>query len=149
MDISFPFGDVERAVAKTALNFVCSVVGPTVARGSAFDAIRAFALSGVGGGFVHWVFGQKVDPNFLKMAAQFTRSGHHTLVLTQLQHVPLLAMVLYERPFAFVRLTQQPARGALPADTVVVGLFDYKSKTHEIVKMADDPNEFGRRFSFV
>jgi hypothetical protein len=148
-ELVFRATNTERAVAKAALNFVCSVVGPLVARGEPFDAIRAFAHGGAGAGFVHWVFGKNVDPKFLGMAAQFTRAGHHSFVLTQVQHVPLLAIVLYERPLAVVRMTPGPRRKALPPDTVVVGLFDYKAKTHEIVKMADDPLEFGKRFSFA
>jgi hypothetical protein len=148
----FNVGAMERALSKTALNFVCASVGPDVARTAAFDAIRSFAITPYdesNSGFVHWLFAQGMDDQIRSMFERFTRKGYHTLVLTKIEHVPFLAVVLYERPFAFVRLTSGPARGALPPDTMIVGLFDYKSKTHKIVKMADDPISFARQFSFV
>src|SRR5205085_8345412 len=55
-------GNVYRAAAKSAVNLLCAVVGPEMARHPAFDSVKQYVLHGdpkgdEGGGFVHglWV----------------------------------------------------------------------------------------------
>ena len=153
--IAVDLGAAERALAKTALNFVCSVIGPEVARGPQFDELRAFALrspySAKRAGFVGWTYGD-ANPTataaFKDMASRFTEQGKHSLVLADVDGMPMVVVILYERPFAVVRLTRVPTAGALPADTVVAGVFDYANRTHEILRLAEDPLAFAARFMF-
>jgi hypothetical protein len=144
------FGHIERALAKVAVNFVCKVVGPSAARSPAFENIRNFIrspVSKVSGEFVGWLDRSKVDP--ADLASKFTVEGRHTLVLLNPEGWPCVFVILYGRPFVYVRLTLQQSPGALPPNTAVAALFNYRDRTHEVLSLADDAIRFGRRFSLL
>jgi hypothetical protein len=146
--IAVNFGHIERAAAKSAVNFLCKVAGPVVARGPAFESIRTFAsLPNLEGPskFVEWLdHSKKGDAGFL---STFAVEGCHTLLLLNAEHWPCVFMILYGRPFMQIRLTQVPMPGVLPWNTMVLAVFDYREKTHDVVSMAADPIGFGQRFS--
>jgi hypothetical protein len=137
------WGNVCRAVAKVALNFVCAAVGSEVARRPAFDPIRRYILTGEsdsaasGGGFVaeNLLLGEHRG-----VFDTFTKPGHHTIILIEeFAGTPMVFLCLYEKPFAAVRLTRSPAPGALPPETFEIGLFDYTAKTSRLVGRDTDP----------
>lgn len=138
--IVFNMGGISRAVAKSALNLVCKALGPSVARDPAFDAVRGFALGlEPAGGFERFV--TLLKPGELD---QFAEPDRHTLMLTVADR-PMVVVSLYGRPFAVVRLTLEPST-VLSRDALVAASFDYKNKKSELVRMADDPFTFARRF---
>jgi hypothetical protein len=141
--VEINMGGIARAVAKTALNFVCRALGPHVARRAEFDELRAFALGNKPpGDFERFVSLLPADAGLDQLA----EPGRHTLMLSVADR-PLVMLSLYGRPFAVVRLTQEPSM-VLSRDALVAASFDYKNKTSEILRLADDPLAFARRFRF-
>ena len=146
--IQLDFGKIERAIAKTALNFVCAAEGRGVAMRAAFDPLREFVLreyDAARAGFVHLVH-RDTEQDLLDMATRFCREGTHTLVLSRAEGFPMVFLFLSQVPFAVVRLTGTPAPEALPPDALDVGLLSYRSAGHKIVRLIDDPIGFGRLF---
>lgn len=140
-------GHYKRAVAKTALNFVCATLGGEFARGAAFDDLRRFVLS---------EYDDSLD--LVEIAARregapdpalvFGKSGHHTLFLGSVGGVAVVVIFLYQKLFATVWLAGKGRSQILARDTMIVGLFDYKRKTERILRAHEDPFEFGAVMGF-
>ena len=127
--VAIPFGDIHRALAKTALNFVCAAMGPVVARSPAFDVLRRFAL------------GELPElPSPVTLVAMrppsepnpfLFKDGFHSMVLIPVQHVLFLYMGLYGREFAVVEVAQV---ADLPSKSPIhFGFFDYRLKTSRVL----------------
>jgi hypothetical protein len=134
---------IARAVAKASLNFVCAALGTDVARLAAFDALRDFVGAGSGDGFVRLLFGDEAqqaatNPGFV------SRTGMHTMMFCGLTDPAVVSISLYGRPFAVVRVS--PTR--VPVATTV-GLFDYKSGTHQVFNAERQPLEFLKLFGIA
>jgi hypothetical protein len=141
---------IARSLVKTALNFVCASIGPDVARRGSFDAARTFARTGEGALFTDFVrplWGAEVDERTRWIADRVTKPGHHSLLLADVRHMPMVFLTLYERPFAAILLVRAPVAGALPPDSLALGLFDYQKKTHRILRLADEPLAFTEAFA--
>jgi hypothetical protein len=146
--LSVNFDHIERAVAKVALNWVCKIAGPVIARSPAFDRLRVFALLPIldgKNGFVVWY--DRAETDKTSVLSKLAVEGRHSLALLSAGDTPCVFLALYGRPFMLVQLTYGPAPGVLPQNPAVVALFDYRNKTHEIVSAADAPLAFIRRFS--
>lgn len=144
---SWYFGDVARAIAKTAVNFACVALGPIVARDPLFDTVRQFILHSDGSDFARFViflFGDTVAGDAVAFPQSLARAGHHTLLFAIDDGVPIVMVVLYQRPFAVIRLSETPHPALFKPATVALGLFDYRSKTHRILKLRDNPSEFAK-----
>lgn len=133
---SFDLLPIHRALAKSALNLACAVYGPGIARESRFDPIRTFALSGGSfpDPFVRDLWGQAAAAEDLEASKPFVRAGNHTVVLLP-GLFPLALFVLYQRPFAAVRLVENPNHGDLPESSVV--LFNYSDRSHSVQTLRD------------
>jgi DNA-binding transcriptional ArsR family regulator len=141
--LKWDFSFIERAVAKSSLNFVCAALGADIARLPVFDAVRDFVRDAKGQGYVRPLLGDEAEsarsnPGFL------CKPGHHAMLFCGGIEPPVVAVSLYARPFAIVRVAT--ARFTSPASNVVA-LFDYKNKTHEIVAAERHPLEFLRLFT--
>lgn len=142
--IEIPFGVIERVSVKIAINLVCRVVGPLVARHPALADARRYARYGdpaaLGTYLVQqWGTGAEARDPFLLAIA---RPSRHTLLFCIAQGTPIVVIALYGRPFATIRLTTTPAPDLVPAGYVAAVLFDYDSRHHEIVCLPEETGAF-------
>ena len=147
--VAIDFGRAERAVAKTALNFACVVLGPEAVRGDLFAPIRQFIVEPYPketAGFVNFLFGASVPAEMPRIAEAMARPGLHSLLFVVPDGLPLVAVCLYGRPFAVVYLAKAARRSPGDAMASVLALFDFRAKTHEVIRMRDDPIRFGELF---
>ncbi|MCA9580607.1 MAG: hypothetical protein KC416_02355 [Myxococcales bacterium] len=145
--IEYNFRHFERAMTKTAINFVCATFGVDIVASAPFSDARRFAHGneGQGSDFVTWLFGASNAASLDDGLSRYSIPGHHTIVLAQPEGIPTAIVSLYERPFAIVHLSRSPS-SPFPPDTVIAGIFDYNAVTHEIMHMMADPMAFMRRF---
>lgn len=126
--------EMERALAKTALNFLCHAWGPEFARQQRFDGVRQFALKGPADLSSPVRFVEKApDQDNLSL---FCRPDHHAIVLCASDALGVVAqVVLYQRSVATVQLSTT-------ADEVawIAGVFNYKTGRHRLVA-GDEENE--------
>ncbi len=116
-------GDVHRAVAKIALNFVCAVAGPDIARDGALDELRHFALRGnLDETPVSEVWNAE-EKDILALTTE--RRDKHSILLTVTSDALVACVAFYGRLTAAVRLTER----SMPV-AMTLGVFDYCSSTH-------------------
>ncbi|MBI3070575.1 MAG: hypothetical protein HYY84_00470 [Deltaproteobacteria bacterium] len=142
--LSIEIGDIHRAIAKTALNFVCVTAGPEVARHNSLDPLRDFCLRGgpQPEDHVQELWGQVSNDSLSEFGRSLARRGRHTMLMCSCQDVPVVVITLYGRAFALVRLTVDPVVGLWPDDSWALAVFDYAQKTHRIRRRKDDPAGF-------
>lgn len=143
-------GAIGRALVKTAINFLCSALGPEVARHPAFDDARHFACRTNGARFREFIrplWGAEIDERTKPLIERVVKPGYHTVLLTEVHHFPLVLLTLYERPFAAIQLSTQPVPGALPADSMALGLFDYRRRMHRILRANRETEDFLAAFT--
>ena len=145
IDITIKYDHVERALAKSALNFLCAAVGSEVARYDCFSEIRRFVLGeypAALGAFVMPLWDRDRDQHADNFCSLFSREGYHTLVLWEVDGFPLVFFLLYSRPFAVVRLFKEPHTPILGTEGTRIAFFDYKSKTHTLQTLGDYMPDF-------
>jgi hypothetical protein len=150
IEISVKYDHMERALAKSALNFLCAAVGPEVARYDYFSEVRRFVLGeypAAPGEFVMPLWDQGRDQHSDNSYSLFSREGHHTLVLWEVEGFPLVFFLLYSRPFAVVRLLKEPHPPILGIEGTRIAFFDYKSKTHTLQTLGDYIPDFCNQLS--
>jgi hypothetical protein len=138
------FGAVDRALAKTAMNFVCASLGPDVARLRVFDAVKAFALSpryNEDDSPVRLVTQEEreQDAGLRDFASHMCQPDHHALVFKSLPEGLFVFAFLYQRPFAKIRLAESIAGFPDLEDRWVIGLFDYKRRLYRVYLDTDTP----------
>ncbi|NOU33856.1 MAG: hypothetical protein HOO96_38675 [Polyangiaceae bacterium] len=130
-EIQFSIGDIERATAKAAVNFVCFAL-PQLVRLSGMAGIRKFALEPYSEEHTGYVFMDNRLPHLVT-------AGRHTMVLASIskgEHVVVIA--LYGEPFAVVKLASDDGQPFGPgAEEFAVCEFDYKSRTHTLLLDTD------------
>lgn len=134
--ITFDFGAVERALAKTALNFVCATWGGNTAREPVFDEIRQLAL----GNAIEE--DSPVDLNVSREPEEppyFVQPDHHVILLASTRHGAKAQIILYQRTLATVHLTSCP----IGFRNFAIGVFNYKTRRHRIF-----PDEGFGRYGF-
>jgi len=141
--LKWDFGLIERAVAKSSLNFVCAALGSDMAHLPVFDALCDFVRSGNGEKCVRILLRDEAE-SARKNSGFLCKPGHHTMLFCGGIEPPVVTVSLYARPFAIVSVAT--ARFMSPVNNVVA-LFDYKNKTHEIVAAGRHPLEFLRLFT--
>jgi hypothetical protein len=140
IEISLKYAHIERALAKSALNFLCAAVEPEVARYGCFSELRRFVLGecpAAPGEFVMPLWNRDRDQHSDNFCSLFSREGHHTLVLWEMEGFPLVFFLLYSHPFAVVRLLKEPHPPILSTEGTRIAFFDYKSKTHTLQTLGD------------
>jgi len=138
---TYELGSYARAIAKSAMNFVCAAVDRDLSRSADLDVLRAFINTGVGHfqRFVTFPFLQATPE---KTALGFlAKPGCHTLLATGSGRTPLVFFFLYSRLFAIVRLCESPI---LAPDRQVVALFNYRAQTHQTFDTQRDAAELVR-----
>ncbi len=145
LHVNIKIGDVYRAAAKSAVNLLCAVVGPEIARHPAFDPVKQYVLQGdpegdEGGGFVHGLWGMERQSDFVSALERgIAKPELHTLFLAKAAERPGVFFFLYGKPFAFVWLT----KAALPSNLIpkleTLALFDFATKTHVVAAYRDSP----------
>ncbi len=143
-------GAIGQALVKTAINFICAALGPDVARHRAFDDARHFACQTNGARFREFIrplWGAEIDERAKPLVQRVVKPGYHTVLLTEVHHFPLVLLTLYERPFAAIQLSTQPVPGALPPDSMTLGLFDYRRGTHRILRANRETEDFMAAFT--
>jgi hypothetical protein len=152
IDIFMDYDRIERALAKSALNFLCAAVGPEVARYDCFSELRRFVLGEYPAAlekFVTYLCGRDRDRHRDNFCSQFFREGHHTLVLWEMEGFPLVFFLLYSRLFAIVRLLKEPHTPILGTEGTRIAFFDYKSKTHSLLTLGDYIPDFCDQISLT
>jgi len=145
MDIAYELGSYARAIAKSAMNFVCAAVGRDLARSPDLDALRTFINTGSGDlqRFVNFCFGQDASTQATAALGFLARPGYHTVFASGSGGAPNVFFFLYSRLFAIVKLSNSPI---LAHDRQVAALFDYRSQTHRTFDTRRDPREFVQAF---
>ena len=94
------------------------------------------------GGFVF----KLSDPGAIERT--FARDGHHTVVLLPNARAgtATVYLLLWQRLHAQVELVRAPGDSPISRDDLVVALFDYRSRTHRILRCVDDPLAFSIEF---
>lgn len=141
------FGDVARAIAKTAVNFARVALGPDLVRNPMFDAVRDFVRASDGSDcsrFVDFLFGNQTPDERDDILQRITHADHHSLLFAAYDGIPMVLVVLYQRPFAGIRLTEVPNPELFSDSCLFLGLFNYRLGTHRLIRMLDEPTEFGR-----
>jgi hypothetical protein len=84
MDLTYDLGSCARAIAKSALNFICAAVDRDLARSPDLEALRAFINTGVGDfqRFVNFCFGQAAPTPEEAALGFFAKPGRHTVLAT-------------------------------------------------------------------
>ena len=122
-----PHGQIQRAIAKTAMNFVCHVLGPEIARQRRFYGIREFAVTEYADDRPSPVVIIPPDESILgikEFAQQICPGDHHALTLDVCEDGLLVLFVLYQQALAFVLVSEES-----PADDpFALALFNYKTK---------------------
>lgn len=147
---SWDEGAIGRALVKTALNFICAALGPDVARHPAFHDARNFACFTNGARFREFIrplWGTGIDDRAKFITDRVVKPGYHTVLLTSVHHFPMVFLTLYERPFAAIQLSTQPVPGALPPESIALGLFDYRTGNHRVLRANRETEEFAAAFA--
>jgi hypothetical protein len=140
---------INRAIAKSAVNAVCSFLGSQRARNSVLDPIKSFILGDTqeeGERFIQalWNININRNENTISQKQNFTVPGYHSLVLASRDRIPTVLLSLYERPFALVRLTEDT--NFMGEEEIYAALIDYRSGSHQILNCQNDPVSFYERF---
>ena len=143
--ITFDLGAIARALAKSALNFICKSLGPEVSRSAALNDLRNFVVNGSStfDEFVTMLIGKEAEqaqrqPGFLH------KTGRHAMLLLGSVTPPLVFVSLYGWPFAVVRIVG--GASAIPRSTLVAVLFDHGTGMHQEIDARRDPLAFARMF---
>lgn len=144
--VSINFGGVQRATAKVALNSLCYLVGPDIARDELFDPIREYVLHGSGAienDFVVLISKENGDDYFQKFVAD---DAHAIMFVPGAPSAIMIA--LYGLPFALVWLNPhgRNAPTSLSSTSHALLLVNFETGQSEVVRMEDDPISFGHRF---
>ena len=140
IELSIKYDHIERALAKSALNFLCAAVGSEVARYDCFSELRRFVLGedpAAPGEFVMPLWDRDRNQHADHFWSLFSREGYHTLVLREVEGFPLVFFLLYSRPFAVVRLLKEPHTPILGTEGTRIAFFDYKAKTHSLLTLEE------------
>lgn len=138
---------INRAIAKSAVNAVCSFLGSQRARNSVLDPIKSFILSDTqdeGERFIQHIWNINRNENTISQKENFTVPGYHTLILASRDRIPTVILSLYERPFALIRLTEDT--NFMGEEEIYAGLIDYRSGSHQVLNYQNDPVSFYERF---
>lgn len=129
-------GHIKRALAKSALNFLCAAVGPEVARYSCFSELRDFIMreySAAQPEFVQPLWGIEKEQHWSDFYELFSKEGHHILVLSEVERIPHLFFLLYSRPFAVVRFLRESPVPILGPEGTRIAFFNYRTRTHSVL----------------
>lgn len=143
LDLRYEFGSYARAIAKSAVNFVCAAVSRDLARTGELAPLRAFVKSGAGDfqRFVNFRFGQKTPED---AAIDFlAKPNCHTALASGAGGALQVFFFLYSRLFAVVKLSDHPL---LARNRQVAALFDYRTRTHRLLDTQPNPVEFFKNF---
>ncbi|MDB9512117.1 hypothetical protein PN499_13070 [Kamptonema animale CS-326] len=138
--------DINRALAKSAVNAVCAFLGPERARHPLLDPIKSFILghtSDDANQFVKHLWEPDRSSQENNSFQHFNKPGHHTVILASMQEVPLVIFCFYALPFACVRLSET---NFLQESEIFAALINYKSRSHEVFSLLDNPSRFCQRF---
>jgi hypothetical protein len=146
--IKLNFGSISRALAKSALNFICKILGPEVARAEDFDGLRDFALTGAGD-WEKWfrLVDQQDSDGAFRVLRLFAKPKRHTVVLLPDPN-QVVGFILYGRPFAFIRLSQVAEKPLVSPSHLIAAVFDYERRTFEVHALHKDPIAFAETFPF-
>lgn len=141
-------GGCQRALAKTALNAICAVLGPDEARMPRYDPLRTFAYQGASSSGDEFVT-IEVEPKDEPLACCFADPGEHAVVILPTEEGLQVFIVLFGLLFAVIRADDSSlSHGGLPQR---LGVFvqDYRSRTHAIFRMRDNPSWFAERLARI
>jgi hypothetical protein len=148
LGFGYEFGSYARAIAKSAINFVCVAVDRDLSRSADLDPLRAFIKTGTGHfqNFVVFRFGQQ-PPSTEDAAIGFlAKPGCHTVLATGAGGISSVLFFLYSRLFAIVKLSD---RSVLAGDRQVAALFDYRTQTHRVFDTYRNAAEFVANFAYL
>ena len=136
---SFPVGEVSRAFAKVALNYVCFLFGPEIALRAEFDPVRRLAR------FDEGEFGDivvlAIMTDELRGPNAYADPKRHALVLQELEQDGRFRVAfqatLHGYSMGLVRFPPTAER-MLPPGTWRVSYFDHVAKSVEHLKVPDD-----------
>jgi hypothetical protein len=154
MGLAIHLGDMERAVAKVAVNFICKTLGPEIARCDGLRDLREFALRPQvrmqNTRYVSITALREPEAPLTALYGAFSFVGRHTILLLPAGRPHIVLVLLFGRPFAVVNLSldinEQPLG---PERKMAAVVFDYQAKTHRVYSMRDDIAWFGERLSLV
>ncbi len=146
--VSVDLVPIWRALSKVALNALCHLAGPDVARLPRFDGARRFVLEGTGEEhFVQWLEEDEPERHIL---SRFAEAGDHVLVLW-VGMPTVVVLSLYGRPLAMIALDPDESGCAVkkPEDVSAAIVFNRSPRTHEVVRLRDDIIGFSHRFKML
>jgi hypothetical protein len=137
LDIVYDLGSCARAIAKSALNFLCAAVDRELARSADLGALRTFINTGAGDfqRFVNFRLEQAARAPEEMALNYLEKPGCHTVLATGSGGIPLVLFFLYSRLFAIIKLSDEPI---LPRDRQVLAFFDYSTQTYQTFDTQQD-----------
>lgn len=141
--------NINRALAKSALNAVCACIGPDRARDPSLNPLRDFAFGKAlpGSEFVTHLWGSR-PPNPAYMLSQrlsvFSKADHHTVLIAPFGDIAVATFHLYGKPFALVELAKNS--NLLFQSEITAALINYKTKTHQLYNLLEEPVAFQQAF---
>ncbi len=146
--VKFNFGHIQRALAKSALEFVCEVYGQKLSLKSIFDPIREFCISEyktcrVSEGIS--LFTEKSEIQNDSIKEMFIKPEHHSLLIMIEDGIFFVIFAYYQKLTAIVQLNFEPLKYNV-CISPGIGLFDYKNRTNKIIAMDLSPALYLRKF---
>ncbi|WP_437561127.1 HNH endonuclease [Sorangium sp. So ce542] len=128
------FEKIERAIVKTAINYVCKVAGPTAARAPEFEAMRQYALHGGASlGCVTNVYGTTASSRS-SAAGELCLTKEHALMLSSnADGLSVVLLCFAGQDFCAVTLGHTKH---IPAGTLIITVFDPERRTHDVIDFA-------------
>lgn len=139
-------GSCRRALAKTALNAICAVLGPDEARMPRYDPLRNFAYRGghaSGGDFVRI----EVEPKYDPLSCCFADPGEHAVVILPTEDGLQVFIVLFGLLFAVIRADEASLSVGGSPQRLGVFVQNYRSGARETFRMTDNPAWFAERLA--
>lgn len=123
------FAKIERAVAKIAINYVCKMFGPEVARCSELAALRSYAHDGEQRcNSVYLVYEKPEAREFEELCRGACAADEHALILLTSNGSASVLQFLEGRFFHLIELGGIPG---VPSDHIVVTAFNPQTRTHK------------------
>ncbi|MBS9392438.1 MAG: hypothetical protein HEQ29_04560 [Dolichospermum sp. LBC05a] len=125
---------INRAIAKSAVNSVCAFLGSQRARNSVFDPIKSFILGDTqedGERFVQHIWNINRNESNISQKQNFSVPGYHTVILASKERILTVLLILYEHPFALIRLTEDT--NFMGEEEIYAALINYRSGSHQVL----------------
>ncbi|MEH2281149.1 MAG: hypothetical protein V7K90_07355 [Nostoc sp.] len=138
---------INRAIAKSAVNSVCAFLGSQRARNNVIDPIKSFVLGNTqdeGERFIQHIWNRNRNEITISQKHNFAVPGYHTVILATSERIPIVLLLLYEHPFALIRLTEDT--NFIGEEEIYATLIDYRSGSHQVLSCQNDPVHFYQRF---